>query len=236
MHNVVITGGSAGFGKALGYEFCKRKHNVLLAGRDIEKLKIAKKYITTHTDGMCHILQCDVSNHTDVSQLGVYANNVFESGIDHWINNAGVCDGPNPFTNASFQDIETVVNTNITGIMYCSKIAIDAGAKNIYGISGHGSDGFTTPDFAIYGTTKAALAQLYATLAGECQGKPNVRIIAPGLMRTELSRKLLEDKSMNHMKKILFSLVAAKPETVAKRVVPKILDANGTGITIRGFL
>lgn len=237
MQNIIITGGSSGFGKALTFEFCKRRHNVLITGRDMHRLKLTKEQMHAKTLGTCHTFQCDVSKYTDVANLALHAREVFNTNdVDHWINNAGLCEGPRKFCQGSFEDIDTIINTNLTGAMYCAKVATSMGTvKNLYFVSGHGSDASKTPDFAIYGATKAAISQFASTLTTELNGSTNVRIIAPGIMKTELSRRLLEDDTLNPVSKCVITFLATPPDAVAEKVVPKILSAKGTGIIIRGF-
>lgn len=245
MKNIVITGGSAGLGRALTREFCKHKHNVLITGRDIGRLRRVRDEIHRTTLGTCHIHACDVTKYADVAGLSAHVETVFEGArVDHWINNAGMCEGPRELGEVSFEEIDHVVNTNVLGVVYCSKVASKMGARNIYMVSGHGSDGRKTPGFAVYGATKAAVSQFAATLADELRGGKGeggekgvgVHVLAPGIMKTELSRKLLEDDTMPPLNKWVFSVMAAEPEVVAERLVPKILGVKGTGKTLWGFV
>jgi chlorophyll(ide) b reductase len=183
-----------------------------------------------------------VTKYTDVAALSSHVDTVFDGArIDHWINNAGLCEGPRELGEVSFEEIDDVVNTNVLGVIYCSKVASKLGARNIYMVSGHGSDGRKTPGFAVYGATKAAVSQFTATFADEmkeCREGTGVgvHILAPGIMKTELSRKLLQDDTMPPLNKWVFSVIAVEPEVVAERLVPKILSVKGTGKTLWGFV
>jgi chlorophyll(ide) b reductase len=237
MHNIVITGGSNGFGRAMTYEFCKKRHNVLIAGRNTKNLIETKYQMFHHTDGQCFHKQCDIQNKNDLIDLANYAQDIFHGKIDHWINNAGVCEGPNNFQNLSLEEIENVIYTNIIGVIMGTKIAQNIHCKNIYAISGHGSDFMKTPDFAIYGASKACISQIYSTLIEESKtstnNKSNFHIIAPGIMRSNLSKKLLEHDNMTGFKKYIMDIVIQEPSDVAEKIVPKILSISGSGNTIR---
>lgn len=237
MKNIVITGGSNGFGKAMGYEFCKRNHNILIAGRNRQTLIDTKRNIQNSTHGYCFIKQCDVTNTEDLASFANYAQDLFQGKIDHWINNAGICEGPKTFNEISLDEIEQVVNTNLMAVMIGTKMAQNIRAKNIYSISGHGSSFSKTPDFAIYGASKAAISQFYATIINEQeqekQPESSFHIIAPGIMKTNLTEKLLTDDKLHKLTKIIIEQVAMAPEEVAARVVPKILAITGNGHTIR---
>jgi chlorophyll(ide) b reductase len=230
MQNIVLTGGTNGLGKAMAREFVKRKHNVMIVGRDKQRLYDTKQQLGDH----CFIHQCDIRDYKQVANLGLHSSMVFNGKIDHWINNAGINEGPIPFGELDLSDIYDTVSTNLLGSLYGLKVAYTIPASNVYIISGHGSNGQKTPDFAVYGSTKCALSQIALSLTEEFYHKGiNVRIIAPGLMKTKLSEKLFNDDTLSPSKKFIFNLIAAEPDDVADKVVPKILSARGTGLTIR---
>lgn len=228
MQNIVLTGGTNGLGKAMAREFIKRKHNVMIVGRDKQRLYDTKQELGGH----CFVHQCDVRDYSQVETLGLHSSIVFEGKIHHWINNAGINEGPIPFGELDMSDIYDTVSTNLLGSLYGLKVAYTVPASNVYVISGHGSNGQKTSDFAVYGSTKCALSQIAKSLTDEFYHKGiNVRIIAPGLMKTNLSEKLFNECSQS--KKFVFNFIAADPNDVAAKVVPKILSARGTGLTIR---
>jgi short-subunit dehydrogenase len=237
MQNIVITGGTSGLGKAMTYEFCKKKHNVLITGRNVKPLIQTKHEMYNNTNGQCFHKQCDVQNKDELINLADYAQEIFDGKIDHWINNAGVCEGPEDFQNLSLEDTENVIQTNILGVIMGTKIAQNIQSINIYAISGHGSDSMKTPDFAVYGASKACVSQFYSSLIEESNksnnNKSNFHIIAPGIMKSNLSKKLLEDEDMNLLQKYIINVLAQDPCDVAIKVVPKILAISGNGKTIR---
>lgn len=232
--NVVITGGSSGLGKAMAKEFCKRDHNVLITVRNYGKLKESTDYILNNGKGKCYTFQCDVQDYKQVSKLGEYASYIFDKKIDHWINNAACCEGPVDFDELTLKDISTILSTNVLGTVYGIKVAHDLDVKNIYTVSGHGSDGGQTPSFAMYGASKALISQLTSTLATELKDV-NINIIAPGLMKTPLSQKLLESEEYNDVVKCLFKLLCKDPNKVARILVPKILKHKGSNNIIKGY-
>lgn len=237
MHNIVITGGSSGFGKAMTYEFCKKKHNVLITGRNVKPLIQTRYEMCNNTNGQCEYKQCDVQNKDDLLKLADYAQEIFDGKIDHWINNAGVCEGPEDFQNISLEDTDNVIQTNILGVIMGTKIAQNIECSNIYAISGHGSDFMKTPDFTLYGASKACISHFYSSLIEESNKSPNSKssfhIIAPGIMKSSLSKKLLEDEDMNKIQKYIIRFLAQDPNDIAIKVVPKILAISGNGNTIR---
>jgi chlorophyll(ide) b reductase len=230
MQNIVLTGGTNGLGKAMAREFIKRKHNVMIVGRDKQRLHETKQQLGDH----CFIHQCDIRDYNQVVTLGLHSSSVFNGEIHHWINNAGINEGPIAFGDLGMSDIYDTVSTNLLGSLYGLKVAYTIPVSNVYIISGHGSNGQKTPDFTVYGSTKCALSQIARSLTDEFYHKGiNVRIIAPGLMKTNLSEKLFNDNRLSQSKKFIFNFIASDPNEVAVKIVPKILSARGTGLTIR---
>jgi short-subunit dehydrogenase len=211
--NIVISGGSSGFGLAMARELTNRKHNVLISGRDINKLCQIKKSVNLQ------IYQCDVQYYKQVKKLGSYANYIFDNKIDHWINSAAICEGPIDFEDLELSDIKDIVSTNLLGTLYGCKVAENNKAKNIYIISGHGSNGASTDGFPIYGLCKAGLKQF--TKTNSC-----IHTIAPGIMRTLLTKKLLDQNK-------IVNFFAKEPEEVAKIIVPKIVNISGKNQVLR---
>jgi chlorophyll(ide) b reductase len=244
MNNIVITGGSTGFGKSLAKELCNRNNNVLICGRNISRLKETRDELVANNKtkkNMVHIFQCDVSDYSQVEKLGQYASYLFtekaaNKGIHHWINGAAVCEGPVPFVDLGLDEVENVISTNLLGTIYGCKVAIHNGARNIYVVSGHGSGGGQTVGFSIYGASKAGVSQMAATLANEVKTskvKSNIHTIAPGIMKTALTEKLLKDKSLDFITRSTLKLVAQDPKYVAKSIVPQILGIKGNGQVLR---
>lgn len=243
MQNIVITGGSSGFGKAMAYEFSKKNNNVLIAGRNKQNLMETRRYIQYETIGNCFIKQCDVVKTDDLVELSDYAQDLFKGKIDHWINNAAICEGPEDFDDVSLETIEQVILTNVLAVMMGTKMATNIRSKNIYAISGHGSNSFKTPEFSIYGASKASISQFYASVIDEVEQtfnsnddkKSSFHIIAPGIMKTQLTKKLLNHNKLNMLSKMMIDKIAMNPEDVASKVVPKILTIQGNGHVIRPF-
>jgi NAD(P)-dependent dehydrogenase (short-subunit alcohol dehydrogenase family) len=231
MKNIVITGGSSGFGKALATEFYRRNCNVLICGRNISRLQKTK---TDIGKDRVQIFQCDVGDYSQVNKLGKYADYLYKDigGIDHWINGAAICEGPQPFNDLDLVDVEEVISTNLLGTIYGCKVAIANEAKNVYVISGHGSGGGRTDGFSVYGTSKAGVSQFASTLANETK-TTNIHTIAPGIMKTPLTEKLFSDKSLDFITKTTLKLVAQDPRQVSKKIVPQILGIKGNGKVLR---
>lgn len=220
--NIVIAGGSSGLGLAMTREFINRKHNVLISSRNINKLSQIKTKTFNNSEYL-QIFQCDVQDYKQVEKLGRYSNYIFDNKIDHWINSAAICEGPIDFQDLELEEIHKVISTNLLGTLYGCKVAERYNAQNIYNISGHGSNGYPTEGFPVYGLCKAAIRQFTQTIKND---HVQMHTIAPGIMRTELTQKLLQENK-------LLDLLARNPEDVAKIIVPKILGISGKNQILR---
>jgi chlorophyll(ide) b reductase len=100
-----------------------------------------------------------------------------------------------PLLEAGDDELRSIVETNVLGVMLCCKTAIQLMAKqpgggHIFNMDGAGSDGNATPRFAAYGATKRSLEQLGKSLAAELkmagQTKIGLHNLSPGMVTTEL--------------------------------------------------
>jgi uncharacterized oxidoreductase len=83
-NTILITGGSTGIGFALASSFCKRGNNVVICGRNEEKLRKAKESLSD-----IETRRCDVSNLSDVQSLVEWTSSKFPD-LNVLVNNAGI--------------------------------------------------------------------------------------------------------------------------------------------------
>lgn len=230
-YNVVITGGTKGIGKALAEEFIRIGDNVTICSRDEQRVKSTvtelQQLRTLGGDNKACGVPVDVTKAADVSNFADYA--VSEMGsVDLWINNAGTNAYTfKPLIEQSEEELSSVVQTNVLGILLCCKEAIrvmrqQETAGHVFNMDGAGADGGATPRFAAYGATKRSLEQLGKSLRAELQfaGITNVGIhnLSPGMVTTEL----LMAGADNKISKFFINCLAEEPKTVAEVLVPKI--------------
>lgn len=91
---IVITGSTKGIGYGLAEEFLKRGHNVIVSGRNQERLDKAVSALAANYRNVAGCL-CDVTKYDDNEKLFAFAKEKF-GRVDIWINNAGVA---HPMTN-----------------------------------------------------------------------------------------------------------------------------------------
>src|SRR5699024_8638264 len=84
---VIVTGGSSGMGKGMAQRFANDGANVMITGRNVEKLEAAKAEMLQTATGKVEYVQMDVRNIEDVERMVEETVKTFGS-IDHLVNNA----------------------------------------------------------------------------------------------------------------------------------------------------
>src|SRR5690242_1778961 len=118
---VVITGASAGLGRAMAREFAKHGANVGLIARGIDGLKAANAEVE-ELGGQSYIAQCDVSNAGAVEEAALKIEAHFGS-IDVWINNAMISVF-GPFKKMEAKEFERVTDVTYLGQVYGTAAAL----------------------------------------------------------------------------------------------------------------
>ena len=183
---IFITGATAGFGAAMVKRFINSGHKVIATGRRQERLDEMKKEFG---DQLLPIL-LDVQNKDMVEKA--IDNLPYEwKKIDVLINNAGLALGTDLAQNANTDDWDTMIQTNINGLLYCThKILPDMVSRNHGQIINLGSVAGEYPYQGgnVYGATKAFVHQFSMNLRSDLLGS-NVRVtnIEPGMCETEFS-------------------------------------------------
>lgn len=117
---VFITGATSGFGEACAYKFAQNNYDLILNGRRVERLEQLKKNIEDQFKVSCYLLAFDVQDQQAVFES---INSLPEQWkqIDVLINNAGLALGKGLFNEAEISDWNTMIDTNVKGLLYVSK-------------------------------------------------------------------------------------------------------------------
>lgn len=128
---IVITGASSGVGRAIALEFAKYGERLILASRNSKALEeVAEECWQLGAEVKC--VASDTSNYRQVLNLAAEADE-FGSGIDVWINNAGVL-AVGAFDETPMEISEQVVRTNLLGYMNGAHAVIPYFKQQGYGI------------------------------------------------------------------------------------------------------
>ncbi|SHN59421.1 SDR family oxidoreductase [Desulfovibrio litoralis] len=184
---ICITGASSGFGTATAKKFIQNGWNCIITGRRQERLEsLAKELGEENT----LTLAFDV---TDNKAVEKNLSNLPEkfSKISVLVNNAGLALGLEPAQRCDLQDWETMIDTNIKGLLYCTRLLLPKMIKQEEGhIINLGSVAATNPYFGgnTYGATKAFVRQFSRNLRTDLHGTGlRVTNIEPGLAESEFS-------------------------------------------------
>lgn len=120
---VCITGASSGFGEACAFTFSAHGYNLIIAGRRNERLKSLKEKLEAKFSNAVYIMPLDVSDR-DAVQNAFSSLPVEWQKIDLLLNNAGLALGRDNFDDASLDDWDTMIDTNLKGLLYVSKAVL----------------------------------------------------------------------------------------------------------------
>lgn len=186
---IFITGASAGFGAACARIFAQPGNRLILTARRIDPLLALQKELAGTAE--IHIIPLDVRDREAVKGAVDALPPAFRE-IDVLINNAGLALGLEPAHQVSLDDWETMVDTNIKGLMYCTRLILPGMvARNrghVVNISSTASS-WPYPGGNVYGGTKAFVTQFSRNLRCDLLGtRVRVTCIQPGMAETEFSK------------------------------------------------
>ncbi len=185
---IFITGASSGFGEACARIFAQPGNHLILTARRIDPLIQLQEELSKSCD--VHIIPLDVSDREAV-QGAVEALPERFRGIDVLLNNAGLALGLEPAHQVNLDDWDTMVDTNIKGLMYCTRLILPGMvARNRGHIVNISSTAGTWPypGGNVYGGSKAFVTQFSRNLRCDLLGtKVRVTCIQPGMAETEFS-------------------------------------------------
>lgn len=118
---VLITGATSGIGKACAEVFAREKYNLIITGRREERLQALQKELEAKEGVNIKTLCFDVSDKDAVAEN---LNNLPGDwkNIAVLVNNAGLSQGLSAIQDGELSDWETMIDTNIKGLLYVSKI------------------------------------------------------------------------------------------------------------------
>jgi NAD(P)-dependent dehydrogenase (short-subunit alcohol dehydrogenase family) len=131
------------------------------------------------------------------------------------------------------EQLETVVNANLLGVLNGSAVAarhmLEQGSGTIWNMEGFGSDGRTMVGLTAYGATKRAVTYVTEGLAKELKGTPvKAAHLSPGMVVTDLLLKDYGPEELEKVKKV-FNILADKVETVTPFLAEGILKGVRNG-------
>lgn len=120
---ILITGATSGIGKACALKFAEAGSNIIITGRRNERLVQVKEELEKEYGIQVLSLCFDVQDRQAVTAAFVDLPKQWQK-IDILINNAGLALGKDSFEDANMDDWETMLNTNVHGLLYVSKAVL----------------------------------------------------------------------------------------------------------------
>ena len=120
---ILITGATSGFGEAMAHVFAAAGNKLIVTGRKESLLLALKETLVAKHNTSVHTLCFDVQNKEAVF-AAIKTIPVNFSSIDVLINNAGLALGRDAFQDANLDDWETMIDTNVKGLLYVSKAVL----------------------------------------------------------------------------------------------------------------
>lgn len=185
--NIVITGGGSGIGLAMANKFASEGANVIISGRNEEKLKKAVEEIGANAQ----YAQFDVTDVNNDRTFLEKCKTMFNGAIDCLVSNAGLSLHENVFTNVTIDGFDKQFNTNMRGNYFLCKAFLEMklpekaeNASLLITTSETGDQAYDIP----YGMTKAALNSMVKALSRRVY-KSGIRVnaIAPGVTLSEMT-------------------------------------------------
>jgi NADP-dependent 3-hydroxy acid dehydrogenase YdfG len=216
MKTALITGATSGFGRAIAYRLAGLDYQVIITGRRAERLEdLTKKLKNTFSVNVLSLC-FDIRNNEACTKAIQSLPDSFKH-IDLLINNAGLAAGASPFDESDLADYEQMIDTNVKGLLYITKLIVPGMIKQQ---SGH-----------IINISSIAGIEVYPSGSVYCASKHAVNAITKGL-RLDLVKHGIKVSSVSPgMAETEFSVVRYHgDEEKAKAVYAGLVPLNAEDI------
>jgi NAD(P)-dependent dehydrogenase (short-subunit alcohol dehydrogenase family) len=225
----VVTGGSAGIGRATVLRLARDRARVLIADVDEHRGPELEREIDA-SGGRASFIYADVAKGADVEAM-IRAAETTYGGVDILVNNAGFAIDP-PFPDAEPVEWRRLLEVNLVAVMLATQAVISAMRKrgggavvNISSVAGLGLAPHAAPDYA---AAKAAVVRLTAALAPLAKEDIRVNCVCPDWVDTLAVQRSLATMTQEERAAIVPpELVPA--EDIADVVVGLIRDDSLAG-------
>lgn len=213
---VFLTGASAGFGVAIARRLAASGARLILVARREERLRA----LADELDTPCHVFPCDMRDREGL-QAGIDALPAEFANVTCVINNAGLALGLEKAQDAKIEDWETMVDTNIKGVLYATRALlpgmIERGRGYVIQL-GSVAGNWPYPGGHVYCGTKAFVRQFSLAMRSDLLGT-GVRVtnIEPGMAESEFSEVRFKGDG-DRAADVYRGIEALQPEDIADTI------------------
>ena len=186
---IMITGATAGFGRAIALKFAQNGFNVIITGRRKERLEKLEKELLKNKVKVLS-LNFDVRNRSEVGTVIQKLHSEWKD-IDILVNNAGLAAGLSHIDDGDIDDWDRMIDTNVKGLLYVTRavapLMVARNRGHIFNISSiAGKDVYENGN--VYCASKSAVDTLSKAMRIDLI-RHSIRVtnIAPGMAETEFS-------------------------------------------------
>ena len=190
MKTAFITGATSGFGRAIAFRLAGLGYRLIITGRRAERLTDLTKSLISDYSIEVLPLCFDVRDNNECTNAIKSLPESFQT-IDILINNAGLAAGALPFDKSDLADFDQMIDTNVKGLLYISKLIVPGMIErqkghiiNISSIAGIE----VYPNGSVYCASKHAVNAITKGLRIDLV-KYGIKVssVSPGMAETEFS-------------------------------------------------
>jgi 3-hydroxy acid dehydrogenase / malonic semialdehyde reductase len=186
---IMITGATAGFGRATAIKFAQNGYDIIITGRRKERLDELVKELSEFKVKILP-LNFDVRKNSDVAKVINTLTDEWKE-IDILVNNAGLAAGMEHINDGNTDDWDRMIDTNVKGLLYVTRavspLMVARNKGHIFNIGSiAGKSAYENGN--VYCATKSAVDSLTRSMRIDLL-KHNIKVtqIAPGMAETEFS-------------------------------------------------
>lgn len=231
----LITGSTSGMGEASAIRFAQSGAIVIVAGRNKQRGECIVQQINKE-GGKSFFCELDVQDNQSINKCAQYIKERF-GRLDILFNNAGVFPVMPPLESLQRNDMASVMETNVTGLLMVTKAMMPLMGKGsviLNNASVAGLQSYTSGQSYAYGASKSAVIKATQMLAKRYGSQIRVNAICPGVIQTPIFKNFDEERfvGMIPMGRV------GQPEEVASVANFLVSDdasfVNGAIVTIDG--
>jgi NADP-dependent 3-hydroxy acid dehydrogenase YdfG len=186
---ILVTGASSGFGNAIARKFAAAGNDLIITGRRADWLEALAEELREKCSINVLVKVFDVQNREQVF-AALHGDPALEN-LDLLVNNAGLALGRDHFDQGNIDDWETMIDTNLKGLLYVTRAVlpglISNGKGHIINIgSTAGKEAYEKGN--VYCATKTAVDAISQSMRIDLlKHRIKVTVIHPGASETEFS-------------------------------------------------